>query len=108
MMAGLKKPPRLPVQLMSAMPAAAALPPRNDVGFFADFGGYSAPFAFREPLGFDYAVVEEQEDDDAEEDCGDGLQDEEPLPPGHVLAACEVAQDEAGQRTPDDSGDVVS
>ena len=31
-MVGLKKPPRLPVQLMSAMPAAAALPPRNDVG----------------------------------------------------------------------------
>src|SRR5271154_1879356 len=77
-------------------------------GFFVDFGGYGSSFAFREPLGFDYAVVEEEENDDAEEDCGDGLQDEEPLPPGHAFAAGEVAQDEAGQRTADDSGDRVS
>src|ERR1700722_4343408 len=77
-------------------------------GFFVDFGGYGGSFAFREPLGFDYAVVEEEEDDDAEEDCGDGLQDEEPLPAGHALAAREVMKDEAGQGTADDSGEGVS
>ena len=38
MMVGLKKPPRLPVQLTSAMPAAAALPPRNDVGSAQNIG----------------------------------------------------------------------
>src|SRR5258708_31776816 len=77
-------------------------------GFFVDFGGYGGSFAFREPLGFDYAGVEEEEDDNAEEDCGDGLKDEEPLPPGDALAAGEVVQDETGQGTSDDSGDGVS
>ena len=35
---GLKKPPRLPVQLTSAMPAAAAAPPRKDVGSAQNMG----------------------------------------------------------------------
>src|ERR1700757_1434427 len=77
-------------------------------GFFVDFGGYGGSFAFREPLGFDYSVVEEQEDDDAEDDCGDSFKYEEPLPPGHVLAAGEVLHDETGKRSADDSGDGVS
>src|SRR6185437_8016123 len=77
-------------------------------GFFVDLGSYDGSFRFREPPGFGYAVVEEEEDDDAEEDCGDSLQNEEPLPSGDALAAGEVPQDEAGQRTADDSGDRIS
>src|ERR1700754_3967257 len=76
--------------------------------FCMDFGGHGDSFAFREPPGFGYAVVEEEEDDDAEEDCWNGLHDEEPLPPSEALAAGKVVQDEAGQRTADDSGNGVS
>ena len=38
MMAGEKKPPRLPVQLTRAMPAAAAAPPRKEVGRAQNIG----------------------------------------------------------------------
>jgi len=77
-------------------------------GFGVNLGGNSGSFDWGEPPCLNDSVIEKEKDDDAEQDSGDRLQDEKPLPCGDALGVAEVMEDEAGERAADDAGDRVA